>query len=443
MSGYCLGGTGVSLAKRGISLLLLGLNHRSAPVEVRERLAVRDGRLEAVLRRLVDAQTIAEGAILSTCNRVEVVACTPDVGAAEEQIKAILADAQQLPRALFEPHLYAHRDKAAVGHLFRVAASLDSLVVGEPQILGQVKEAYTTAAGLGTLGAILHRCFQKSFSVAKRVRSETRVAAKAVSISAAAVELALRIFDHLTDKTALVIGVGEMGEQAVRHLQGHGIGRVLVTNRTFARAVELARHCGGAVVPFEQLPTHLWLADVVIGSAAGGEYLLSPAVVEEALRERKRRPMFFIDLGVPRNFDPRLNDLANVFVYDIDDLGQVVEEHREERQREALKAEAIVAEEVEAFWRWLCGQAVTPTIVALRAKAEAIRRQEVEKTLAALPDTPPHVRQAIEALSVALTNKLLHPPTVYLKRGGRHNNGQERTEVVAVRQIFGLDEAED
>jgi glutamyl-tRNA reductase len=441
--GFSLGGTEGSLAKRSSTLFLLGLNHRSAPVEVRERLALSNGRLEAVLRRLVDAETIAEGAILSTCNRVEVLTCTPDVGAAEEKIKTILADEQRLPRTLFEPHLYAYTDKAAVSHLFRVAASLDSMIVGEPQILGQVKDAYTTSASLGTLGTILHRCFHKSFSVAKRVRNETRIAAKAVSISAAAVDLALRIFDHLTDKTAMVIGVGEMGEQAVRHLQSHGIGSVLVTNRTFQRAVELARHCGGSVVPFDQLSKHLWLADVVIGSAAGGEYLLGPAVVEEALRERKRRPMFFIDLGVPRNFDPRLNALDNVFLYDIDDLEQVVEDHKEERQREALKAEAIVAEEVEAFWCWLSGMEVTPTIVALRAKAEAIRRQEVEKTLAALKESSPHIRQAIEALSVALTNKLLHPPMVYLKRRGRYNNGQEHIELLTVRQIFGLDETED
>lgn len=430
------------MAKASHTLFLLGLNHRSAPVEVREQLALHDGRVEAVLRRLVDARTIAEGAIVSTCNRVEVLTCTPDVHAAEERIKTVLAEEQQVPRGRFEPHLYAYTDKAAVGHLFRVAASLDSMVVGEPQILGQVKAAYTTSANLGTLGAILHRCFQKAFAVAKRVRSETGVATKAVSISTAAVELALHIFDHLRDKTALVVGVGEMGEQAVRALQRHGIGSVLVTNRTFQRAVELARRCGGSVVPFEQIPKHLWLADVVIGSAGGGEYLLGPAVVEEALRERKRRPMFFIDLGVPRNFDPRLNELDNVFVYDIDDLGQVVAVHKEERQREAVKAEAIVAEEVEAFWRWLQAQEVTPTIVALRAKAEAIRQQEVTRVLAGLPELSPALRQAIEAFSVALTNKLLHPPTAYLKRRRQHGSGYDSEAVHTIRRIFGLDEEE-
>lgn len=431
------------MANRGTNLLLMGLNHRSAPVEVRERLAFANGRLESALRRLVDAETISEGAILSTCNRVEVVACTPDIDAAEEKIKTLIAEEREFPRALFEPHLYTRVGKEAVSHLFRVTASLDSMVVGEPQILGQVKDAYTASASLGTLGTILHRCFHKSFSVAKRVRSETRIAAKAVSISSAAVDLALTIFDHLEGKTAMVIGVGEMGEQAVRHLQGNGIGSVLVTNRTFQRAVELARHCRGSVVPFEQLRKHLWLADVVIGSAGGNEYLLGPAVVEEALRERKRRPMFFIDLGVPRNFDPHINDLDNVFLYDIDDLEKVVEDNKDERQREAIKAEAIVAEEVEAFWRWLSGMEITPTIVALREKAEIIRKQEVEKTLAALKEIPPQARQAIEALSVAITNKLLHPPTAYLKRGGGNGNGREPIEVMVIRQMFGLDEEDD
>jgi glutamyl-tRNA reductase len=276
--------------------------------------------------------------------------------------------------------------------------------------------------------------------VAKRVRSETRVAAKAVSISSAAVDLARSIFDHLSDKTAMVIGAGEMGEQTVRHLQSNGIGTVLITNRTFQRAVELARQCNGTVVPFEQWHKHLRLADVVIGSAGGGDYLLVPAMVEEVLRERKRRPMFFIDLGVPRNFDPRLNDIDNVFLYDIDDLEKVIEDHKDEREREALKAEAIVAEEVEAFWSRLSGMDVTPTIVALREKAEAIRKRELEKTLAALKDLPPHTHKAIEALSTSITNKLLHPPIAYLKSSSRGGEGQEETDAAAVRRIFALED---
>ena len=221
------------------------------------------------------------------------------------------------------------------------------------------------------------------------------------------------------------------------------IGTVLVTNRTFHRAVELARQCNGTLVPFEQLHKHLRLADVVIGSAGGSDYLLGPAVVEEALRERKRRPMFLIDLGVPRNFDPRLNDLDNVFLYDIDDLEKVIEDNKDEREREALKAEAIVAEEVETFWQWLSNMEATPTIVALREKAEAIRRREVEKTLATLKDLPPHAQKAVEALSAAITNKLLYPPIAYLKRGSRNGDPYEGADAATVRRIFGLDDEDE
>ena len=428
-----------SLGSPSTNLLLLGLNHRSAPVEVREQLAFTTETLEPALRRLVDRQLVHEGAIVSTCNRVEVIACTTDILAADEKIKALLAEARQITRSLFEPHLYTRVDKEAVSHLFRVASSLDSMVVGEPQILGQVKDAYAASSTLGTLGVILHRCFHKSFSVAKRVRSETGVAAKTVSISSAAVDLARSIFDHLDDKTAMVIGAGEMGEQTIKHLQANGIGTVLVTNRTFQRAVDLAQQCNGTVVPFEQLQKHLHLADVVIGSTGVTEYLLGPTVVEDVLRERKRRPMFFIDLGVPRNFAPSLNKIDNIFLYDIDDLVKVIEDNKDEREREALKAESIVAEEVESFWAWLASMEATPTIVALRERAEAIRRREVEKTLASLKELPPHAQRAIEALSCALTNKLLHPPIAYLKNIERNGDGPDASRVPTVRLMFGLD----
>ena len=428
-----------NLAKRNADLLIVGLNHRSAPVEVRERLAFNNGTLAAALRRLVDTDTVREGMILSTCNRVEIITSAVDVSAADERVKTFLAETQGSSRAAFEEHLYTRTGKDALSHLFRVAASLDSLVVGEPQILGQVKDAYATASEVGTLGEVLHRCFHKTFAVAKRVRSETRVAAKAVSVSSAAVELARSIFDHLQDKTAMVIGAGEMGELAVRHLQNHGIGKVLVTNRTFSRAVELAKEFNGTVVPFEQFHKHLYLADIIIGSAGGDEYLVRTAAVEEALRERKRRPMFLIDLGVPRNFDPRLNKLENIFLYDIDDLEHVIEGNKDEREREALKAEAIVTEEVEAFWQWLSGLEVTPTIIALREKAEAIRQRELEKTLATLKDLPPQALKAIEALSSGIINKLLHPPIAYLKSASRTSDAENAREVAVVRRIFGLD----
>lgn len=432
-----------NLASPDATLVVVGLNHHSTPVAVREKLAFSEGMLKDALSRLVDSHTINEGAIVSTCNRVEVVACAQNLPAASKHIKTFLAREQELPLQLFEDHLYTHTGKDAVRHLFRVAASLDSLVVGEPQILGQIKDAYAASSARGTLGTVLHRWFHKSFSVAKRVRSETGVAAKSVSVSSVAVDLACRIFDQLDDKTAMIIGVGEMGQQAIRHLQSRAIGTTLVTNRTFERAVELASTCRGTVVPFEQFPKQLHLADIVIGSAGGSTYHLTPEKVRAAIQERKRRPMFLLDLGVPRNFDPRLNDIENVFLYDIDDLEQVIADNKGEREVEAVKAEAIVSEEVEAFWQWYSSRDLSPTIVALRQKANTIRQREVEKTLAGLKDASPQTRQAIEALSAALMNKLLHPPIGYLKRTSRNGNGQECTAgLLAVRQMFDLD-AED
>ncbi len=454
-----------NLANPATSLMVVGLNHHATPVELREQFVFSDDALDGALARLVDTETIREGAILSTCNRVEIIARTPNLDTANEKIRNFLAAEKQVTRSHFEDYLYTHVNRDAVRHLFRVASSLDSLVVGEPQILGQMKDAYAASSSLGTLGTVLHRCFHKSFSVAKRVRTETAIAAKAVSVSSAAIDLACAVFDRLEDKTAMVIGVGEMGEQAVRHLRGRGVGTILVTNRTFRRAVELARTCNGTVVPFDQLEKHLHLADVVIGSAGSPHYLLHSGMIEDALRERKRSPMFLIDLGVPRNFDPRLNGLDNVFLYDIDDLEQVVEDNKGERQLEAVKAEAIIAEEVESFWRWFSNLEVTPTIVALREQAELVRQREVEKTLATLKELPPQVKEGVEALSRSITNKLLHPPLAYLKRRNRQtrtepgrsvrapaqqNGHTEQTEQAgeivsahAFRQIFGLDEDED
>ena len=435
---------GANLAKPDPSLMVVGLNHHTTPVEVREKLAFSEGMLHHALPRLVEAPGIQEGAIISTCNRVEVVTWTHDPPQASRHIKTFLAQEQGLPLRLFESHLYTHTDREAVRHVFRVASSLDSLVVGEPQILGQIKDAYSASASLGTLGTVLHRWFHKAFSVAKRVRSETAIAAKPVSVSSVAVELACRIFDQLTDKTAMVIGVGEMSQQAIRQLRARAIGTLLITNRTFQRAVELASTCAGTVVPFEQFPRQLHLADVVIGSAGGSAYHLTPERVHEALQERKRRPMFLIDLGVPRNFDPRLNDLENVFVYDIDDLEQIVADHKGERELEARKAEAIVSQEVEAFWQWYASRDISPTIVALRQKAEAVRQREVEKTLAGLKDCSPETRRAIEGLSPSLMNKLLHPPIGYLKHRTRNWNAEDgATSVTAVRQMFGLDDDQD
>jgi glutamyl-tRNA reductase len=369
-----------------------------------------------------------------------VVACTRSPGVAVEPVARLLGNAGANGAVDLDPHLYVHRGREAVRHLFRVASSLDSMVVGEPQILGQLKEFYARAAAAGTTGAVLHRCFHKAFSVAKRVRTETGVAGRAVSISSAAVELASKIFDRLEDKTAMLIGAGKMGELAARHLLAHGVGSMIVTNRTFDRAVELARDFQATPVPFERFTKYLPMADIVIGSTAATAFVLTEPLLAEALRERKYRPIFCIDLSVPRNFDPRINEMDNVYLYDIDDLGERAGDNLDERAKEAEKAERLVGEEVETFWRWLEQLEVVPTIVALRQKVEAIRRGELQKTFNSWKDLSESEREALDSLTSAIVNKILHTPITRLKQ---KDHRTEAFYVDATRRLFDLEGSDD
>jgi glutamyl-tRNA reductase len=328
-----------------------------------------------------------------------------------------------------------------VRHLFRVAASLDSMIVGEPQILGQLKEQYAIAAAVGASGRVLHRCFHKSFSVAKRVRTETGIAERAVSVGSAAAELARGIFDQLQDKTALLIGAGSMGELTARQLLAQGVGSVMVTNRTYDRAIDVARDLGGMPVPFDRLGRYLPMADLVIGAASGDGFLLTPAVVDEAMRERRRRPMFLVDLAVPRSFDPRVNQLDSVYLFDIDALEGVIADNRGARVREAAKAETIVDAEVEAFWRWFSGLDVVPTIVALREKLEGIRQREVACGLQGVAELDARQREAVERITRSIVNKILHEPLTALRRG--EQDGGEPIDVDAARRLFRLGDDPD
>jgi glutamyl-tRNA reductase len=313
------------------------------------------------------------------------------------------------------------------------------MVVGEPQILGQLKESYQQAAGFAGVGTVLHRLFHKAFSAAKRVRAETTIASRAVSVSSAAVGLARKIFERLEDKTAMLVGAGQMGELAAKHLLAGGVGTLLISNRTFERALELARDFSGTPVPYEQFPRYLKMADVVIGSTAADDFVVTPAMLYEVLRERHQRPMFFIDLSVPRNFDPRLNEMDNVYLYDVDDLAGVIEVNLDERAREAEKAEILVAQEVEAFCRWLGSLNAVPTIVALRRHVEGIRRSELDRTLASLNHLGERERDALEAMTSALVNKILHTPISKLKND--EASGREETFFVdATRRLFDLDD---
>jgi glutamyl-tRNA reductase len=420
-------------------LVLVGVTHHTAPVEVRERLAVANGRLEEMLRRLLAVPNVREAVVLSTCNRVEVIACAPAGAEVGPGIRGRLLEIGGLDEARHGSFVFEFRGREAVRHVFRVAASLDSMVVGEPQILGQLKEQFALCASLEAAGPVLHRVFHKGFSVAKRVRSETGVAGGAVSIASVAVDLAAKIFETLEGRSIMLVGIGEIGEAAARAFASAGATRVMVANRTFETAVELARSLGGTPVPFERMLTYLPLADLVVGAAGGGE-VLGRDHVKRAMKERLNKPVFFIDLAVPRNFDAQINAVDNAYLYDIDDLTTVVEDNIGGRKRDAVHGEAIVEEEVDRFWRWYEKLDVVPTIVDLREQAERVRSEEVARTLAKIPALGAEDRERIEQMTRAIVNKLLHSPTSALKQG---RSAQEEVALLeAVRELFGLEKDE-
>ena len=418
-------------------ILLVGLNHRTAPVEVRERFALEKQGEHPLAQLRTHLPEVEEAYYLSTCNRVEYLLVTPDRERTLSGLKDFLSRKTGLPRADFEPHLYVFEDLEAVRHLFRVACGLDSLVLGEPQILGQVKEAYREAAGrFRTTGPILNRLLHRTFSVAKRVRTETGIGSYAISVSYAAVELAKKIFGSLKGKTVLLVGAGEMAELAAQHLLSAGAARLLVANRTLSRAVELAEHYGGEALSLEELSDGLLSADIVISSTGAPGFVITRELVRPLLRARKHRPLFLVDIAVPRDVDPALNELENVYLFDIDDLKQVVEENLARRRKEALRAERLIEEEVLKFERWLRELAVYPTIKALRERAEEIRRRELARTLPRLRNLTEEEREALEVMTEALVQKLLHAPILYLKTG-YHRMGREAIGIV--RRVFDLD----
>ena len=420
-------------------IVIVGLNHRSAPIEVRESVAFENSYVRAALGRLHGYPSVREGVILSTCNRVEVVAAGSDSESAFSDITKFLFE-QKAHRnsAPLDDHLYTYRGADAVRHLFRVAASLDSMVVGEPQILGQLKQYYETAQQAGTVGAVLHRLFHRSFSVAKRVRTETGIGSGAVSVSSVAVDLAKRIFDRFDDKTVMLIGAGKIGALMARHLVSQGVRSLIVTNRTFERAVLLAEKIQGSPIRFEDFPRYLTIADVVIGCTGAAEVLVKAATVEKVLRERKQRAMLLIDIGDRRNFDP---DLDNVYLYNIDDLKSVAEDNLQSRSSEAEKAEEMVRVEAETFVRWMESLEQVPTITALRQRFEEIRRKEIEKSLGGnLKDLSEAQRAALEDMTTAMINKLLHTPISQLKRNSGDEDEDSSLYVAALKKLFDLEE---
>ncbi len=421
-----------------LELILLGLNHKTAPVELRECLAFSKDETAAALKSFQESPDIHEVMLISTCNRVEILMATDNSSNAVDIAKTCLADFRKLPVSEFEKALYIHHGDAAVRHIFRVAASLDSMVVGEPQILGQIKEAYHAATEKRTTGVLLNKLLHRTFFVAKRIRSETGIGDHAVSISYAAIELGRKIFGTLEGKKVLLIGAGEMAELAVEHLIRNRARDIFVANRTFERGLQLAKKFKGNAIRFEEISDYLKIVDIIISSTGAPDYVVSRNQVKEVMRSRRNRPLFFIDIAVPRDIDPEINRLTNCYTYDIDDLKGIIDENLENRQREAIKGERIVDEAVINFRQWYESQDVVPTIVALRNKMERIARFETEKTLQTLSHLSDDDRQAITKMTNALLNKILHNPTVFLKSNEIHRNKPAFIDIT--RKLFRLDE---
>ncbi len=412
-----------------MSLRLLGVNHNSAPLDVRERLAISTGGLAEATRTLAHRPGVREAFILSTCNRVELLM---DAEQGSDP-RAFLQEYFALTPRLLEPHLYEFRDREAVRHVFRVASSLDSMVVGEPQILGQVKESYLIAREVGAVSTTLDRLLQSAFAVAKKVRTETEVGASSVSIASVAVDLAKRIFGSLQKTQVLLVGAGKMSELAARHLIAQGAESILVANRTPERAQRLAAEFHGLAVPFDDLQVHAPKADIIVTSTGGGRHLFDVAKAQVILQKRRGKPVFFIDLAVPRDVDPAVNRVDGAFVYSIDDLQQVAASNLTERAKEAADAERIVSEEVDRFQQRLQGLDAVPAIVALQQGAEQMRVAELERARGKLASFTPEQQAAVDALTRSMMNKFLHAPIAGMRDAA--NAGDTGT-VATIRRMF-------
>jgi glutamyl-tRNA reductase len=420
-----------------VHLLLVGASHRTAPVELRERLDFGSRGLDAAVRALAERQSATEAVVISTCNRAELYVVCEQPSAAVDDLVGFIADFHQLPAEQIRPHLYSHVDHEAARHLFRVSSGLDSMVVGEPQILGQIKEAYSVATTVQTAGPLLNKLFHWAFGVGKRVRTETALAEGAVSVSFAAVSLAKKIFGNLNGRRVLVIGAGEMGKLTAIHLKAQGVASVVITSRTLAHAQQLAEEVGGTVAAWSSLPQALLESDIVITSTGSSTPILSKAQVKEAVPASRTRPLFLIDIAVPRDVDPRAAEIEQVFLYNIDDLQSIVRENLQKRGHEVSRAEQIVEEEVTKFASWHRSREAVPTIVALRQRFEAVRRAELERLEPKLSSLPPEARSRVEDVTRLIIEKLLLQPTEQLKRTDDSERVAQYTE--ALTRLFGLD----
>ncbi len=424
-----------------MNLIIVGLNHKTSPVEIREKLSFPADTISEPLIKLTNHYGLNEAVVLSTCNRVEVLAITGDMEKGVWQVKRFLSDYHNIPLEKLDEHLYSHCGEEAVKHLFRVASGLDSMVMGEPQILGQVKDSYGYAVQHNTAGVVVNKLYHKAFQVAKRIRTETKIGESAVSISFAAVELARKIFGNLTGHTVMLLGAGEMAELAARHLMSNGVREIMVANRTYEKAIELVKGFGGTAIMFREFPHYLKNADIVIASTGSPDFIIKPDQVREVMRERKQKPMFIIDISVPRNIDPLVNNIDNAYVYNVDDLQGVVQANLQERSKEAGAAEGIIVEEIEKFYRWIKSLDVVPTIIALRQCCDGIRKAELNKAVQSLGNLSEKDRQVLDAMTSAIVNKILHHPVTHLKKESSRIEGD--LYIDTVRRLFDLENSPD
>jgi glutamyl-tRNA reductase len=420
-----------------LDIVLIGINHKTAPVELRECIAFSGDESETALHSLRRQPNINEVLLYSTCNRVELLFVTDDKSRTIPATKNFIAKFNKIPLDQFDNALYIHEGDEAVRHVFRVASSLDSMVVGEPQILGQIKAAYRMATKVKSSGVILNRLLHRTFFVAKRIRTETGIGDRAVSISYAAVELGRKIFGSLAGKVLLLVGAGEMAELAVEHLIRNKASNIYVANRTFENGVDLARKFNGTAIRFEEITSYLEHSDIIISSTGSADFVITRDQVKGVIRKRRNRPLFFIDIAVPRDIDPRVNRLTNSYVYDIDDLQGVVEDNIEDRHQEAVKGERIIDEAVIGFRQWYQSLEAVPTIIALRQKMESIATAEIQKTLNS-HKIPEGSVAAIQKMADSLIKKILHDPTIFLKKDGMA--GDKSIYIDTIRKLFKLDE---
>ncbi|MBN2653599.1 MAG: glutamyl-tRNA reductase [Nitrospirae bacterium] len=417
-----------------MKILVIGVNHKTADVEVREKLAFNGEKLSKGIAGLCALKNINEVVLLSTCNRVELYASVDNTETAINRIKVFLSEFHAIPLESFESSLYVLCGTEAVRHILRVASSLDSMVLGEPQILGQLKDAFSTALKEKSSGILLNKLMKKAISTAKRTRTETKIAENAVSISFAAVELAKKIFNDLSGMSVMLLGAGEMAELAARHLLNCGVKNVIVANRTYETGCRLAEEFCGKPVRFEEFKSEMLFSDIVICSTGAPAYVLNRDDMHTIMKERRQKPVFLIDISVPRNIDPDINKLENIYLYDVDDLQEVVNTNMTERQKEADLAGEIVEEEVESFMRWISSLKAVPAIISLRQKAEMIRSEEFSRLRNRLKSVSDEDMQAIEYMAAAITNKLIHAPMVALK-----DDCEDRQEMIAlIKKLYAL-----